>query len=229
MEPASIDYSKVLASGPSAELAHVREFLAEELPYVWLDAYIAMLPHRHNVHRIEIDGFQYLWDLSVELVKKGVITASDAVDDRLIAVHGTSRPNEKSRNDSRLRGRTLGPVEVVEADKRLAYDRGHAVGHKLGGGLDINIIPQTRKMNRGGLWRNMERYCQEHPGVYFFCRPIYIGFSSHPAEIEFGILQDVSSLWVNRFQNYGTSQELEVFERVYREKIRNVGAVPRDT
>jgi hypothetical protein len=69
----------------------------------------------------------------------------------------------------------------------------------------------------------MERYCQEHPGVYFFCGPIYTGFCSHPAEIEFGILKDQVSLWVNRFQNYGCIEELSEFERLYREKIGNLG------
>jgi hypothetical protein len=74
-------------------------------------------------------------------------------------------------------------------------------------------------VNRGGLWRQMERYCQEHPGTYFFCRPIYAGLSSHPKEIEFGVLRADAALWAHTFQNYGTIQEFETFERLYREKI----------
>jgi hypothetical protein len=99
------------------------------------------------------------------------------------------------------------------------YDRGHAIGHALGGVLDLNIIPQTRAVNRGGMWRRMERYCQEHPGTYFFCRPIYAGLSSHPMEIEFGVLRSDRSIWAHTFQNYGTIGELETFERLYREKV----------
>jgi hypothetical protein len=34
----------------------------------------------------------------------------------------------------------------------------------------------------------MERYSQEHPGTYFFCRPIYAGLSSHPKD--FGVRQN---------------------------------------
>jgi hypothetical protein len=217
--PARIDYGRVLAAAPSHDYAGLREFLTAELPYVWLDEYIAMSPHLQNVHRIPVDGFEYLWDMSSELVQQGIVAASAAVDDRLIAAHGLSRPAAEARNSSRLRRRTLGPVSVVAASERLPYDRGHAIGHALGGVLDLNIIPQTRAVNRGGLWRQMERYCQEHPGTYFFCRPIYAGLSSHPKEIEFGVLRSNGSLWAHSFQNYGTIGELEMFERLYKEKI----------
>ena len=219
---ATIDYDGVLASAPKQEGISLREFLTEELPYVWLDAYITMLPHQHNVHRIPVEGFEYLWDMSGELVRQGIVPASAAVDDRLIAAHGLSRPAIEARNASRLRGRTLGPVSVVDPSERLPYDRGHAIGHALGGVLDLNIIPQTRAVNRGGVWRQMERYCQEHPGTYFFCRPIYAGLSSHPKEIEFGVLRADGSLWAHSFQNYGRIAELETFERLYREKIANM-------
>src|SRR5205085_12336982 len=121
------------------------------------------------------------------------------VEDGLIAAPGLSRAAAEARQDSRLRGRTLGPVSVVAPSERLPYDRGHAIGHALGGVLDLNIIPQTRAVNRGGLWRRMERYCQEHPGTYFFCRPIYSGLSSHPKEIEFGALRSDGPLWTHTF------------------------------
>jgi len=60
---------------------------------------------------------------------------------------------------------------------------------------------------------------QEHPGTYFFCRPLYAGLSSHPAEIEFGVLRADGTLWLNTFKNYGRIEELEEFGRLYREKI----------
>jgi len=219
MSFAPINYDRVLASAPNQDAAELRGFLAEELPYIWLDAYIAMLPHRQNVHRINVQGFEYLWDFSTELVNEGTVKASEAVDDRLIAAHGISKANPAARGDSRLRGRSLGAVDVVPKSERVPYDRGHAIGHVLGGVLDLNIIPQMRTVNRGGAWRHMERYCQLHPGTYFFCRPLYAGLSSHPAEIEFGVLRTDGSLWLNTFKNYGRIEELEEFERLYREKI----------
>jgi hypothetical protein len=184
-----------------------------------LDEYIATMPHQHNVRRIPVEGFEYLWDMSSELVQQGIVPASAAVDDRLIAAHGPSRPAAKAREGSRLRGRTLGPVSVVDRLERLPYDRGHAIGHALSGVLGLNIIPQTRAVNCGGLWRQMERYCQEHRGTYFFCRPIDAGLSSHPKELDFGVLCGDGSLWAHSFQNCGATEELETFECLYRERI----------
>ena len=131
-------------------MAAMAQFLREELPYVWRDAYLAMPPGRHNIHRIETDGFEYLWDLSGELVQQGAIMPEEAAEDRLIAAHGVSRRNAKKRDDSRLRPRTLGAVDVINPAERSSYDRGHAIGHALGVTLDLNIIPQHRPMNRGG-------------------------------------------------------------------------------
>jgi hypothetical protein len=178
-----------------------------------------MLPHQHNVQRIVIDGFEFLWDLSTSLVKQGVLRLSEAVDDRLVAVHGLSRQIIDKRRSSRIRRRTLGPVDAVAQWCREPYDRGHVIGHVMGGGLDLNIIPQMRALNRGGGWRRMERYCYDHPGTYFFCRMLYAGLSSHPAEIEFGILKADNSVWVDIFKNYGRIEEFDEFERLYREKV----------
>jgi hypothetical protein len=208
-----------MASAPTHDLADVRLFLVEELPYAWLNAYIATNPHQHNVQRITVEGFEYLWDFSTSLVKRGLIPASQAVEDRLVAAHGESRPNTRNRQNSRLRGRPNGPVDLIDQARRSPYDRGHAIAHGLGGILDLGIIPQIRSVNRGGEWRRMERYCQERPGTYCFCRPLYAGLSPHPAEIEFGILKTDATLWVQRFRNYGELDELEKIERLFQQKI----------
>lgn len=217
--PARVDYGRLMASAPTRDLAGIRVFLAEELPYAWLNAYIGTNPHQHNVHRITVEGFEYLLDFSTDLVKRGLISASQAVEDRLVAAHGESRPSTKSRQNSRLRGRPNGPVDLIDRSRRSPYDRGHAIGHVLGGILDLGIIPQIRQVNRGGAWRKMERYCQKRPGTYFFCRPLYAGLSPHPAEIEFGVLRTDATLWVQSFRNYGELEELEEIERIFRKKI----------
>src|ERR1700683_5479450 len=81
--PARIDYDRVLAAAPCQDYAGLQAFLTGELPYLWLDEYIAMSPHQQNVHRIPVDGFEYLWDMSSELVQQGIVAAAAAVDDRL--------------------------------------------------------------------------------------------------------------------------------------------------
>jgi hypothetical protein len=106
VNPPRSDYCKLLAAAPADDYEGLRVFLTDELPYVWLDDYIAMLPHQHNVHRIPVEGFEYLWDMSGKLVQQGIVPASAAVDDRLIAAHGVSRRAADARKDSRLRGRT---------------------------------------------------------------------------------------------------------------------------
>jgi hypothetical protein len=74
-----------------------------------------------------VDGFEYLWDMSSELVEQGIVQASAAVDDRVIAAHGLSRPASEARNNSRLRRRTLGPVSVVAASGTVALPPSGAV------------------------------------------------------------------------------------------------------
>lgn len=217
LTPARIDYGRLMASAPNQDLAELRVFLIEELPYAWLDAYIATNPHQPNVHRVTVDGFEYLWDYSTSLVKRGVVSANQAVEDRLVAAHGESRPGTKSRQKSRLRRRPNGPVDLMDQSGRSPYDRGHAIGHALGGVIDLGIIPQIRSVNRGGTWRKMERYCQERPGTYFFCRPLYAGLSPHPAEIEFGVLKADATLWVESFKNYSEPDEMEKIEQFFRD------------
>jgi hypothetical protein len=46
-----------------------RNFLTVEVPYVWLNEYIAM-PHQRDVPRIPVEGFVYVWDMSSELVRQ---------------------------------------------------------------------------------------------------------------------------------------------------------------
>ncbi len=216
--PARLDYPRILSTAPRETFAELQAYLADELPHRWLDAYIAVMPHQHNVHDITVEGFDYLWDRSGELVAQRKVAAAEAVDDRLVVAHGRSRPRHDARDSSRLRGRTLGAVTVMDRSTRSPYDRGHAIGRVLGGVLDLNIIPQIRPVNRGGLWRRMERHCQLNLGTYFFCRPLYAGLSSQPAEIEFGLLRADGSLWVEAFRNYGTLAELENIERLHRQR-----------
>jgi hypothetical protein len=86
------------------------------------------------------------------------------------------------------------------------YDKGHFVAHCNDGQLDQNIYPQLKELNRGlspqgKLFRSMERYCQNNPGVFYFIRPIYSDLTSIPDKIDFGILTKQCGLLLNRFDN----------------------------
>lgn len=231
MDACCVDYERVLARARSADPDGIRRALAEDLPYEWLDAYKGMNPHQTNVLRVQDSGFEYLFDFPTELVEHEVLSAEVAVEDRLVAVHGESRPHSGKRNDSAMRRWPVGPVQFMATFHRGGYDRGHFIAHSLGGDLSINLFTQPSAVNRGWseegrLFRSMERYCQRHRGTYCFCRPIYVGRSAHPATIEFGLLKPDGELWVNTFSNTGSPGEMPEIERLLSEKVS--GSPPPD-
>jgi hypothetical protein len=219
IELSRVDYNAIVDTATDAERTDMKAYLFGVLPQEWIYAYADVSPQQHNIHEISIKDCDYLLDFSDELVRQGKVSNTKYVDDRLVAAHGFSKRNNASRNDSRLSGYSLGPAGFIDDKEASKFDRGHAIAHSIGGALDLNIIPQLRSMNRGREWRKMERYCLHNPGTYFFCRPLYIGYSRHAAEIEFGILRPDGSLWVQTFRNYKDINELEEIEIAYLKKI----------
>ena len=225
---AFVDYQRVRTDAGSVDSEALIRFLSAELPYEWADVYKRLSPHQPNIMRITRDGFEYLFDFSSELVTQQVIAKDKAVEDRIVAVHGRSQRVSDKRKDSLMRKHPLGPVDFIRAhsnDYGLSrYDKGHFIGHVLGGMLHINLFPQSKQINRGWseqgkIYRRMEKYCQTHPGTYCFSRPIYGGFSGHPQVIEFGVLKTDGNLWINEFQNCDDSEEMARIERLFRAKI----------
>jgi hypothetical protein len=230
MSELAIDYQHLLTEAEFRDPVEAIRKLSEELPYEWADAYKKMSPHRTNIWRIKRDGFEYLFDCSSELVLQGDVPSDDAVEDRIVAVHGPSQAIHHRRQDSLMRKQPLGPVEFIRihsnplALSQNKYDKGHFIGHALGGLLHINLFPQSKGINRGWsepgkLYRKMERYCEKNPGSYCFSRPIYVGYSGHPQFIEFGLLKSDGHLWVNQFPNCDSSEEMAKIEQLFRAKI----------
>lgn len=88
-------------------------------------------------------------------------------------------------------------------DTQGPWDRGHFVGHAIGGvvdGNEANVFLQLRKTNRG-RYRTMELYCRRHAGVPCFSRPVNVDTSAHPAQVDFGILKRDGELWVEMMPN----------------------------
>lgn len=95
---------------------------------------------------------------------------------------------------------------VIEIPGKGTFDKGHALAHAMGGGLDENLFPQNPELNRGRspegrIYRKMERYVAKHPGTFAFSRLIYDDSSWVPSSLEFGILMQTHELWVEWFQN----------------------------
>jgi hypothetical protein len=178
--------------------------LREDLPSQWRKVYAATVSHVINIVRLQRGTFDYFYDSYSGLEALGEVSFDQRIRDRVIGVLGTSAPT-RSRTPRRgsLRNGCLDlPEELTGCDR----DRGHFIAHCSGGGLDVNVFSQNRNLNRGlseegKLYRQLEKYCWANPGTFCFSRPIYADTTSVPRWIEFGLMREDRSLWVEVFEN----------------------------
>lgn len=218
-----IDYASLVSRAPHG--TPLADYLEAELAHRWYQAYAAATPHEVNVQRVVGgDGARVLFDLVEALVLEGRIDEAEAVPDRVVAVQGRSKPPSAERDAARLRSFPLGAAAAIHAAGGSAFDRGHLLSHAGGGGLDVNLVPQLRALNRGWSeqgrrFRAMEAYAAERPGTYCFARPIYTTRTDHPRWIELGVLRDGTHLDVEVFDNVADDSEMSTIERVFREQV----------
>jgi hypothetical protein len=191
-----IDYAAGLRPLSGVSLEHTVEIIRAEMPQAWISRYHRMCNGPTNVLEVSLQYFSYLFDFCAELVYADKLPVG-AREDRAIVAYGIAQSATGRRASSRMRG-------FPGSDDR--GDRGHLVAHAAGGGLDINVFHQNAYLNRGWSpqgkrYREMERYCAEHDGTFFFSRLIYCDETARPAEIEFGILLPNGTLWVEVFDN----------------------------
>lgn len=118
---------------------------------------------------------------------------------------------DKKRIDAFLRGKKTEEtfresVQRVLNDNTFSADRGHFLGHASGGILDINLFPHRSELNEGHseegkLFRKMECYVEEHPGTFFYHRPIYDDESWIPQLLQYGVLKGGTDWWEEQFSN----------------------------
>lgn len=111
-------YSRMVAAA-RAESTDMIAWLAEELPYVWLDEYRKMTAAGVEVVRVQRGSFEYLYDAK----------ESPGHESRVVAALGRSSPRSTARDDSRLSG-WVGSTKRYFGD---GWDKGHFIGHSLGG------------------------------------------------------------------------------------------------
>jgi hypothetical protein len=123
-------------------------------------------------------------------------------EDRVVAVWGLSRPEPAGTRD---KVRMAGFLGGVWSATYPGNDRGHFFAHTMGGGTDINLFPQLASVNRGGLWREMERYAAEHPGTLCCIRPVYGAAGWRPTELDYAVFklppEAPFTVWQARFPN----------------------------
>lgn len=144
-------YSEIMhfsAASPEEAGIMIRADILPALITIWLAEYRAGTADAEIVE-VETDGFRNLFDLTEE---------------RLITAYGFSATTASGgRDTSRMRGFPKPPGGRI---------KGHAIAHQLGGGLDINLVPQNRAIN-GGAFRVLEREAVRHPGCLYFSNWIY--------------------------------------------------------
>jgi hypothetical protein len=198
----AIDYESLLSAARGYGGLEANQFLREELPLTWRDAYVGSVGRPTNLVRFRYRTFVYICDIYSGLETSGDVPYDQTIEDRVVAVLGTSARAEEKRDASRSRG-WVGPTEELLGTER---DKGHFMAHRIGGGLDVNVFSQERRLNRGWspqgkIYRQMENYCYQQPGTFCFSRPIYADGSSVPRWLEFGLLKADHTVWVELFDN----------------------------
>jgi hypothetical protein len=175
-------YARVIALWE--ELRHVEEdadfsdAIVPELINIWLTAYEAATSASEIVE-VPLNGFSYLFDIRNE---------------RLVAAWGVSQgPADHERDASRMRGHPMSAGDD--------YHRGHAIAHSLGGGADINLVPQRGSLNVGAF-RELERRAIAHPGSLYFTHWLYEADEEQtPRRVEQGLLAPGHAADIRRHDN----------------------------
>jgi hypothetical protein len=198
--PGTIDYNALFSEAKDQGTRHTLSVMQERLPSIWCNEYLSRITHQPNLVRFRHRTFEYICDLYSQLEIAGDVPYDQTIADRVIGVLGLSSRAQDTRNGRR------GVFELGEEYEGTERDGGHFMAHSIGGGLDVNLFSQQRRLNRGWspqgkTYRQMERYCYEQPGTFCFSHPIYADGSSVPRWIEFGVLKDDETLWVEVFEN----------------------------
>ena len=86
--------------------------------------------------------------------------------------------------EPRQRGRQAGQPKGGGDD----YHRGHAIAHSMGGGMDINFVPQLGRINIGPF-RELERLAVATPGALYWSYWRYAGATSpRPDRVQQGMV-----------------------------------------
>lgn len=125
---------------------HVICFARTVTPYlvdVWLTDY--GYDSTNDIVSVQASGFWYLFDIA---------------HSRLISAWGISAGRHSGKRDaSRMAGHPLSAGSL--------YHRGHAIPHTLGGGTDINLVPQLARINIG-RFRPLEKLAVATPEAFYF-------------------------------------------------------------
>lgn len=157
-------YRELLASYRGS---NVVKDISRKLVPVWCDDYYFKNP---KAELVSVDlqdsgtSFTYVFDIALE---------------RTIVAYGVPIFAKHRRDASRMAGHPLSAGSE--------FHRGHLMAHSIGGGTDINLVPQLGKLNIGAfrvLERKVRDMAKQNLRCLYFVRPIYANKSQTPARFE---------------------------------------------
>lgn len=116
----AIPYQKLMVHA-HASGRPMDEFLREQLPLFWQDAYDAMLARPSDVMVFTYGTFDYWFDTYQQPEPYDPSAGKLPIEARLVFAIGTSKPKHARRDDSRLRGMKLSAMPGSGGP----WDRGH--------------------------------------------------------------------------------------------------------
>jgi hypothetical protein len=162
-----LDYARLQDEFQSGAIS-VSE-LAERLLGGWAEVYRAATAGTADPVEVDQSDLTYLFDIANE---------------RVVGVCGSSASPPGAYPSSRMRGF---PLPIDEARRLI---RGHLAAHSIGGGPDINLVPQDRALNVSAGWRRLERFAQRHPGSFVAVEVIYDDESQTPARFVYLVAEN---------------------------------------
>jgi hypothetical protein len=200
-----IDFDALVRETAEQSLDARRDYFESHVPYLARDVYLTTSSRPAEILQFRHGSFVYVFDYYTYFEETGQVPYSSSAESRLVVVCGRSSPRKRRRDDNRLRG-WVGPTGRMYGDR---WDKGHYIGHAIGGvvnGIEANVFVQRRALNRGWskagkVFRRMEAYCSLHAGTVCFARPVYYDGGSRPAWLQFGLLREDGSLWLEWFDN----------------------------
>jgi len=188
----AIDYSEIFDACIFSE-TNLYSITEDELTSAWIESYSQQSPLSPSIQSIILENYTFLWDETYE---------------RVVVAFGVSSHDSQSpkriRDKSRIAYYYRNFIRRYQAD--TASDTGHFIAHSFGGGLDMNLFPQKRDVNRGyssegKVYRKMESCVLINPGTFLFSRPLYYDETWRPHFIEYGIQLPGKTPCVNIFTN----------------------------
>ncbi|MGB6691929.1 MAG: DNA/RNA non-specific endonuclease [Terracidiphilus sp.] len=158
--------------------------IVHQLEPLWCDDYYAAHPDAEIVSvdlKDTLSSFTYLFDIRLQ---------------RAVVAFGVPAFATHRRDPSRMAGHPLSAGSQ--------FHRGHLMAHSIGGGTDINLVPQLGKLNVGEfrkLERQVRDLAKQNLQCLYWVRCIYNNDSQTPSNLEQCMIAPSGLLAFREFKN----------------------------